>query len=210
MNLGIASYSAITIQGIHKDGALIHENRHPEDFHTFARKAYRELDIQYPRFFKMDELCKLAFLAAEVLSGQERRWEGPDTALVLGNRNSSLASDLKHQQAIRDRNNYFPSPAVFVYTLSNIMLGELCIRHKITGENSCFMMDRMDDVFLYRYVRELFTTAPYQSCVTGWVDYTASGFAAYLYWVRRQTGQKIKNMPTFNENFSELIPAYHG
>ena len=38
-----------------------------EDFSSFAKGAYRHLELNYPKFFKMDKLSKLAFLGAEYL-----------------------------------------------------------------------------------------------------------------------------------------------
>jgi hypothetical protein len=37
------------------------------DFAEFSKKAYHHLGLSYPKFFKMDNLSKLAFLGAELL-----------------------------------------------------------------------------------------------------------------------------------------------
>jgi 3-oxoacyl-(acyl-carrier-protein) synthase len=103
----------------------------------FLKSSYRELKISYPKFFKMDNLCKLAFLSAEVLlkdAGLSSRYTPAETGLIIQNASSSLETDEKHQESISDRGNYFPSPSVFVYTLPNIMTGEIAIRHKIKGK----------------------------------------------------------------------------
>ena len=190
MELSISAHSKVNAQGVYKNGQLIYQNEQQEPFAVYAKEAYRSLNPGYAKFFKMDELCKLAFLASEVLlsdQNMESREEGADIALILGNRNSSLASDLAHHQAYYDRNNYFPSPAVFVYTLPNVMLGEICIRHQITGENSCFMMQEPDAELLYRYVRDLFEKEDYQFCITGWVDYHPDHYEAQLFLVEKAT-----------------------
>ena len=36
-------------------------------FADFAKKALKALNVEYPKFFKMDNLSKLAFLAAEAV-----------------------------------------------------------------------------------------------------------------------------------------------
>ena len=65
----------------------------------------------------MDNLCKLAFLSAEiVLNDSDILKEERNVALVFSNNASSLDTDRKHQEAINDKDNYYPSPAVFVYT----------------------------------------------------------------------------------------------
>src|SRR5699024_10832355 len=142
----------------------------------------------YPKFFKMDALCKLAFLTTEVLLADqslEKEPNGDDFALVIGNKHASLVSDLKHHESFKDRQDYFPSPAVFVYTLPNIMLGELCIRHQITGENSCFIIDHFNADFLFQYVTDLFENEPYRYCITGWIDNSGPVYAAHLFLVER-------------------------
>ena len=96
------------------------------DFGIFSKNFFKSFQIDYPKFYKMDHQSKLAFLAAEILLKDENTLnENQDIALVFANRNSSLESDLKHQQSIQSADEIFPSPAVFVYTLANICLGEV-------------------------------------------------------------------------------------
>ena len=56
-------------------------------------------------------------------------------------RSGSLDDDQTYQQTIQSADNYFPSPAVFVYTLSNIVTGEIAIRHRIMGESTCYVTE---------------------------------------------------------------------
>ena len=97
------------------------------------------------KFYKMDDLCKLGYVAASILFDEKDMVAGAaerrDTAIVLANEVSSLDSDMKHWEAIK--NNGTASPAVFVYTLPNLVLGEICIRHKIKGENTFFITPRI-------------------------------------------------------------------
>ena len=37
------------------------------NFTTFAKAAYKNFEIEYPKFFKMDNLSKLAFLGSEMV-----------------------------------------------------------------------------------------------------------------------------------------------
>ncbi|MBO7506731.1 MAG: hypothetical protein J6T67_05045, partial [Paludibacteraceae bacterium] len=108
---------------------------------------YYSLGFQYPKFFKMDNLCKAGFLGAELLMGKlgltpeepKRNW-----SVALMSRSGSLDDDQTYQQTIQSADNYFPSPAVFVYTLSNIVTGEIAIRHKIMGESTCYVTKSFD------------------------------------------------------------------
>ncbi len=37
------------------------------DLKLFLKSLYKKLEIKYSKFFKMDHLCKLAFLSAEII-----------------------------------------------------------------------------------------------------------------------------------------------
>ena len=37
------------------------------NFSEFIKTAFREFKIEYPKFFKMDNLSKLAFLTSEII-----------------------------------------------------------------------------------------------------------------------------------------------
>ena len=211
MELSISAYSALTSKGLAKNGVLLYENKAQESFLPFSKALYRFLDLSYPKFFKMDELCRLAFLAAEPLLSEKEGAsyaEEDEIAIVLGNKSSSVVSDLKHYASFEDKSNYFPSPAVFVYTLPNIMLGELCIRHQITGENSCFLMESLQGDFMYHYVHDLFEQEGYKRCLCGWVDYSTEGYSAYLFLIEKSTQITQRNsfIIKFDPNFTNLIP----
>jgi hypothetical protein len=140
---------------------------------NMLKSLYRHLHIQYPKFFKMDNLSKLAFLSAEILLKDKdlaSSYSPEETGMILLNASSSLETDEKHQQSINDRGNYFPSPSVFVYTLPNIMTGELAIRHKIKGENAVLISEKPDANMIYQFVDEFFTQKRVNCCITGWVE----------------------------------------
>ena len=69
-------------------------------FVDFSKKALKALQMDYPKFFKMDNLSKLAFLAAEVLLRPFSQSEKNSVVLVFANRSASLDTDLKHQATI--------------------------------------------------------------------------------------------------------------
>lgn len=145
-----------------------------ENFSRFAKSIYKNYGIKYPKFYKMDNLSKLGFLAAEILlkdSDILSKYKSEEIAVILSNESSSLNTDAKYQKTIDDRNNYFPSPSVFVYTLANIMTGEICIRHKIKGENTVFISENFDKDFIFDYVNILFNSDKAKACITGSVDF---------------------------------------
>src|SRR5450432_825180 len=101
----------------------------------FLEEAFNCLSLSYSKFYKMDRLSKLGFLASEMLlkdSPLLPRYAPDEVALVLSNASSSLDTDIRFAESIKT----IPSPALFVYTLPNIVAGEICIRQGITGENA--------------------------------------------------------------------------
>jgi hypothetical protein len=105
----------------------------------------------------------------------------------LANASSSLVTDANYQRTITDPGNYFPSPSLFVYTLPNITIGEICLKHKIYGENVFFISQKFDANILYFYVNELFENTNTQQCITGWVECNEKTYEAFLLLVDKGT-----------------------
>ena len=167
------------------DGEVIYENKEVP-FAKFIKGAYKQFELRYPKFHKMDRLCKLAFVAANLLL-KENTFEGiapEDIGIVMANANSTLHTDSKHADSIQDRANYYPSPAVFVYTLPNIMVGEIAIKYNIKGESVFFCSNEPDEDFLIDYSKSMLANGNAKICLTGWVDYTEKDYHAVLYIIK--------------------------
>jgi hypothetical protein len=183
-------------------------------FADFAKTFYKQQQIAYPKFHKMDALGKLGFLAAEmVLQDNSLTGYPPEkVGIVLSNSSASLETDLIHQESIHDRSRYFPSPSVFVYTLPNIVIGEICIRHGIKGENAFFITEKPDFNVIFQFVYELFSEKRVQACLCGWTEVQKNNFTAVMLLVVNEvsTGSQDTlpgaNNPEFNnENFTRLF-----
>lgn len=160
-----------------------------ESFGKFIRSVYRHYDIDYPKVFKMDNLCMLAFLSAEILlRGADilRKYPGEEIGIILENASSSLEYDRKHMESIRDRSHYFPSPSVFVYTIPNIMVAEIAIRHKVKGENAVFILEQFDPGFIEHYVSPLFRGQQVNCCLSGWVECYGDQYQSFLFIIERE------------------------
>lgn len=131
---------------------------------------YREFVGNYPKFFKMDSLCKLGFIGAELLLKDISAEAKEKAAIILFNRNGSLITDRNYQNTITD-DNYFPSPALFVYTLANIVTGEIAIRNKIYGESSFYVLNNQDTDLMNDIVNNAYLTSSPTFILAGWVDY---------------------------------------
>lgn len=131
---------------------------------------YREFVGDYPKFFKMDSLCKLGFIGSELLLKGINAEEKENAAIILFNRNGSLITDRNYQKTITD-DNYFPSPALFVYTLANIVTGEIAIRNKIYGESSFYVLNNQDMDLMNDIINNTYLTSSPTFILTGWVDF---------------------------------------
>lgn len=159
----------------------------PTTFSDFSKKAYQNFEMNYPKFFKMDNLSKLAFLGAELLLKNEIDNEKENNiALVFANNSSSLDTDVKYQNSISDPENYFPSPAVFVYTLPNICLGEISIRHQLKSENSFFIFENFNPAFMVNYAKVLLDSNKAEKVLCGWVEYYGEEYKSFLYLVGKE------------------------
>lgn len=155
-----------------------------DSFAEFAKSAYKKFGINYPKFFKMDNLSKLAFLASEVLLNEQIIADAENNvALVFANRSSSLDTDVKFQQSIDNKENYYPSPAVFVYTLPNICVGEISIKHQLKSENAFFVFEENNELFLTQYATSLLQNKKAAKVLCGWVEYFDESYLAKLFIV---------------------------
>ena len=133
---------------------------------------YRLHKIDYPKFFKMDGLSKLGFIASEtLLKNKENHFEPcEDTAVICFNSSSSLETDTQYQATISDNNNYFPSPSLFVYTLPNIVTGEIAIRNKFFGETSFYISEEFDEKQIIEIVENAFFDKSTRQVIFAWIE----------------------------------------
>ena len=140
---------------------------------------YKEHIGDYPKYYKMDTLARLAFVASELLLKAERD-DNPDSmqhdedrAVIFFNRSGSIVSDSKFFSSIRTAEEYFPSPAVFVYTLPNISVGEIALRNGYHGETSFYVLHEKSDTLMDKVLRASFQDADTRSIIGGWIDCTS-------------------------------------
>ncbi len=141
---------------------------------SFLKTAYNHLQISYPKFHKMDELCKLGILATEVLFRNKNISQ--DTALVFSNSTSSLKADIKHRELMKET----VSPAVFVYTLPNIISGEISIKHKLQSENAFFISEHFNADLLKEYSESLLELEHIPAVVCGWIEGKNAQYDVFL------------------------------
>lgn len=166
------------------NGKPIFFNDDPE-FSSFIKAASIHLNTNYPKFYKMDALSKLAFLASDLLLNDtiSNSDKTPNIALLFSNSASSLDTDRKHQKSISDKDNYYPSPSVFVYTLPNICMGEISIKHQLHSENCFFIFKDFSAKHLHINADYLLKSNKADMVLCGWVDFDDKNYEAFLYLV---------------------------
>lgn len=185
MEAKISKYIRIEKNTVWLNGEKVFSAEPDSNAERFFKRLYRHYRINYMKFFKMDRLSKLSFLAAEILlEGQDltARCMNDKIGVILSNSNSTLDIDTRYYDQIKDPDNYFPSPALFVYTLPNIMIGEICIKNKFRGENAAFIMKEYNPGLTVDYINNLFLQNKVNICISGFVDYPEdNNYDAFLY-----------------------------
>ncbi len=185
-NKYITKYCSIKNNAVVADGIKLFEKKHV-DFAEFIKSAYKEFSIDYPKFFKMDNLSKLAFLTSEmILEDICKIGEENDIAIVFANQSSSSDTDVKYQRSIENKEEYFPSPAVFVYTLPNICVGEISIKHQLITENAFFVFEKFNAEFIVNYANQLIDSGKAERVLCGWIEFYQENYQAFVYLVEKQ------------------------
>ncbi|HEV2479315.1 MAG TPA: hypothetical protein VGS79_06615 [Puia sp.] len=194
----ITGTCVINERAVYKNGEKIFSST---DKKNLLSSLYQHFNWQYPRFFKMDNLSRLGFAAAELLLAgwDAAAYQPHEIAVVLSNANSSLDTDYKYTRTTKD----IPSPSVFVYTLPNIVIGEICIRHRFKGENAFFLSTAFDATLLMRYVSCLLEAGVARTCITGWVEWLGESYKAVLFLIERK--ETAGALPFTTENMDRIF-----
>lgn len=142
-----------------------------QEHHSLLTTLYKQMIGNYPKFYKMDGLSRLGFVASEILLNAEKGETDKERAIIFFNHSSSIASDRNYKESINDKDNYFPSPSIFVYTLPNIVTGEIAIRNHFHGETSFFILPDKDERMMEEILQASCRDDQSKSFLTGWIDY---------------------------------------
>ena len=145
-----------------------------EDNCNVLKTIFKQYIGDYPKFYKMDLLSQLAFIASDLLlqaEGNERNVPCDDRAIILFNHSSSIQADCSYLSTIADDNNFYPSPSLFVYTLPNMAVSEIAIRNQYHGETSLYILPHKDNAVMTQVAQASLLDNSINSMVTGWIDY---------------------------------------
>lgn len=151
---------------------------------AFLEQIYMNLNVSYPKFFKMDPQSRLGWVASELLLQDlpVTEYDPASIAIVLSNADGSQDTDQRFEASCKT----LASPSLFVYTLPNIVAGEICIRHGIQGENAFFVSPAFDAAMMCSYAELVLSQPHTQACVAGWVNVVAEQHAVFLYLVEKK------------------------
>ncbi|MEO7305897.1 MAG: hypothetical protein ABIR78_10025 [Ferruginibacter sp.] len=203
----ISSSCIINDHVVYKNGQPVFESKEGA-LSEFLLAVYRHFELQYPKFYKMDNLSKLGWLANEVLledNFNKEKYKPEEIGIVLSNANSSLDTDIKYYETAKT----IASPALFVYTLPNIVIGEISIRHHFKGENAFFIFKDFDAGFIEQYVSNLINNNILQCCICGWVDVLNDRYNASLFLIEKDKSANSVNFTKENLNkiYNEQLSA---
>ena len=201
----IISHTKINNDCIWHNKILIHKTDKAGSYMDFLDESYKSLNVSYPKFFKMDALSKLGVLCAELILRDENIkpfYTKEKTAIVLSNKSSSLNTDRAYSRTMGS----FPSPALFVYTLPNIVIGEIAIKHKITGENAFFIEPMFNAQLLHNYTELLLRDA--DAVICGWLSTDEDNCEGFLYFVAKEKAVIEKTSNFINHNPDNINQLY--
>ena len=89
------------------------------------------------RFGRMDLSSQLALLAVEPLAAHFDKWDRARIGICLAATAGSLSTDLVYWNGRATPAG--PSPTLFAYTLPSAAIGEIAIRHRLTGPGLCLV-----------------------------------------------------------------------
>lgn len=147
------------------------------DFKTYIKSEFASVSEPYMKFSKMDDYCKLGTTAVELLlnkAGGLSQYNPYEIALVVNTDTGCIESDLAHLDNITAE-EYNSSPAIFVYTLPNVVAGEICIKNKFKGEGVTLVGETEDPK---KIVEEFCCDANTKAAIYLYVDKLGDKFSA--------------------------------
>jgi 3-oxoacyl-(acyl-carrier-protein) synthase len=135
-----------------------------DNFVITAKSKVSEADLKSARlgtrFGRLDLSSQLALLAVESLGVDFGKFSRDRIAICLAASAGSLATDFDFWSG-RDAVGG-PSPTLFAYTLPSAAIGEIAIRHRLTGPNLCLVGD---DKMLLPEAMDLLQRGEADACV---------------------------------------------
>jgi hypothetical protein len=166
--------------------------RDPDSADGWFKQIYKGQDLAYPKFYKMDTLSQAGFLASELIKKANPElataYCDDEVAMLFANDNSSAETDLRFRKSYQE--NGAPSPSLFVYTLPNIVMGEIAIINKWYGENMFVVLPKFAPGFFVDYARILLAGGS-KAVLCGWLGIKDKNIDIFLFLIEGKGGDGI-------------------
>ncbi|MCE7065853.1 hypothetical protein [Dyadobacter sp. CY326] len=197
----ITTYCHLSADICSVNGEIV-AKRNIESDESWFRQIYKEQEFAYPKFNKMDILSQAGFLASELIKRANPRiataYGDDEIALFFANHASSADTDMRFVHSYE--HNGAPSPSLFVYTLPNIVLGEIAIANKWYGENMFAVLPKFAPEFFFNYGQILLSGSS-KAILCGWLEILGNAINVFLFFVENN----VENGTAFNhENLLKL------
>jgi 3-oxoacyl-(acyl-carrier-protein) synthase len=150
------------------------------NFVITAKSRVVEADLKSARlgtrFGRLDLSSQLALLAVELLGVDFGTFSRDRIAICFVARAGSLSTDFDFWSGRDDVGG--PSPTLFAYTLPSAAIGEIAIRHRLTGPNLCFVDD---DKMLLPEATDLLRRGEADACVCVYCEVVNVGAAKMIH-----------------------------
>lgn len=187
----ITAYCHLNENSCSVNGAVLTGRDSDSPDHWF-KQLYREQEFVYPKFHKMDTLSQAGFIATELIkrvhSGLVNNYGDDEIAMLFANSHSSADTDIRFRTSYEE--NGAPSPALFVYTLPNIVLGEIAILNKWYGENMFAVLPKFAPDFFVDYTDVLMASGS-RAVLCGWLDIRADQLEVFVWLVENDQNEGI-------------------
>lgn len=155
---------------------------------SWFKQIYKEQEFVYPKFYKMDALSQAGFIASELIKSDSQgllsKYKDDEIAMLFANQSSSADTDLRFINSYE--HNGAPSPSLFVYTLPNIVLGEIAIINKWYGENMFAVLPKFAPGFFTDYGRILLSTGA-KAVLCGWLGVLGNDIEVFVWLVESES-----------------------
>ena len=182
----ITAYCHINENSCSVNGEIVLQ-KNQESADSWFKQLYKELAIEYPKFYKMDMLSQAGFIGSELIkrvnSDSISNYNDDEIALLFANNTSSADTDIRFKESYQEKKS--PSPSLFVYTLPNIVLGEIAIRNKWFGENMFAVLPKFTPDFFYQYGKILLTTGS-KAVLCGWLEILEGRVEVFVFLVETE------------------------
>jgi 3-oxoacyl-[acyl-carrier-protein] synthase-1 len=155
------------------DGLWINGLAVPMESHgpALLTEIYKKNLADQSRFFKMDLYSRLAYVGTGLLAKDALNGYDPaDLAIFIFTQNGSVLADRKHLSSFSNPEEFYPSPAVFINTLPNVVLGEIAVKNNIKGETTLVLLPSRDEATMNTVIQASVAATRPSAVIYGWVD----------------------------------------